>query len=69
MRGLTDAERAALEMRSSVDYWTGAALLRRGLLALVPTPEGGNPEHNHFATTAEGRRALRLDWLARNFKP
>lgn len=65
MRGLTDAERAALEQRSAVDYWTGTALLRRGLLALVETPEGGNPAHNHFSTTAEGRRVLQLDALAR----
>jgi hypothetical protein len=65
MRGLTDEERAALEQRGSLDFWTGHALLRRGLLVLTATPEGGNPDHNHFATTEEGRRALRFDAYAR----
>ena len=65
MRGLTPEERACLEGWGSVDYETGCELVRRGLIQHVDVE--GVEDCNPCVTTAEGRRVLRLDMLARVF--
>lgn len=66
MRGLTPEERFVLEERGACSYETGHELVRRGLLVHVEVP--GVEDCNPCMTTAEGRRALQLDWLARHCK-